>query len=315
MATPLISVVTTVYNEEKYLVQTIDSVLAQTLSDFEYILIDNGSLDGSAAIIRAYAARDPRVVPLFLTPNVGRCRALHHGISQASTEWISIIDGDDLMLPQRLARQYHFHRDRQPLDASTCHYNFIDPEGRPLSISRRYRLYSPPDPDGIVSPHEAVRITDMGLMISRRAFLELGGYREQFWPSEDVDLINRLLEGGYRVGVLPEVLISWRQFVPDYFEDRAPHLAQLTAWFEHCVRLRKAHQPEMTFEEYLNRKRADGRLRFYWEMKNHYAEGHYGRATVAWMMGKYPLFAWRLLLSLAHAPLRTSGRIVRFLTR
>ncbi len=101
---PLISVVMPVYNSAGYVAEAINSILAQTHINFEFIIVDDGSTDGTANIVREFAARDARIRPLFATHG-GRSRAANLAIAQARGEWMARIDADDIALPHRLAVQ------------------------------------------------------------------------------------------------------------------------------------------------------------------------------------------------------------------
>lgn len=99
---PKISIIVPVYNVEKFLPQCIDSVLAQTYQDFEVILVDDGSPDGSPAICEEYAKKDARVHVLH-QKNAGVSTARNNGISAANGEWVTFIDSDDWVAPNYLA--------------------------------------------------------------------------------------------------------------------------------------------------------------------------------------------------------------------
>ncbi|AQP45765.1 glycosyltransferase family 2 protein [Tessaracoccus flavus] len=94
MNTPAISVIVPVYNVAPYLTQCLDSVLAQTFGDFELLLVDDGSTDGSSALCDAYAARDDRVRVVH-QPNAGLSAARNAGLKLALGEFITFLDGDD----------------------------------------------------------------------------------------------------------------------------------------------------------------------------------------------------------------------------
>lgn len=91
---PKISVIVPVYNTEKYLHRCIDSILAQTFTDFELLLIDDGSKDNSGTICDEYAAKDSRV-RVFHKENGGVSSARNLGLDNAKGEWISFVDSDD----------------------------------------------------------------------------------------------------------------------------------------------------------------------------------------------------------------------------
>lgn len=101
---PLVSVVLPVYNGEEYLADAINSILVQTFSDFELIVIDDGSTDGSPKILKEYEHRDPRVL-VVVRENRGLVTTLNDAIDIASGKWIARMDQDDIALPHRLERQ------------------------------------------------------------------------------------------------------------------------------------------------------------------------------------------------------------------
>ena len=102
---PAISVVLPVYNAEAYVREAVESILAQTFTDFELIIINDGSTDGSGAILRELAARDARIV-LVERPNDGLVSALNDGIKIARADLIARMDADDVSMPERFALQH-----------------------------------------------------------------------------------------------------------------------------------------------------------------------------------------------------------------
>lgn len=100
-----VSVIVPVYNVEKYLKRCVDSILAQSFTDFELILVDDGSTDGSGAICDELAKADDRI-SVHHHPNQGVSAARNHGIEAAKGEWITFIDSDDYVLPVYLQSLY-----------------------------------------------------------------------------------------------------------------------------------------------------------------------------------------------------------------
>ena len=98
---PVISVIIPVYNVEKFLRECLDSVLAQSFSDFEVLLVDDGSTDGSGAICDEYVERDPRV-RVFHRENRGQAAARNFAVFQTEADWIAFVDSDDIVHPQYL---------------------------------------------------------------------------------------------------------------------------------------------------------------------------------------------------------------------
>ncbi len=106
----LVSIITPVYNSAKFLESTIDSVLAQTYTNWEHILVDDCSTDDSADIIKRYRARDSRIVYIKLAKNSGAGIARNTAIKAAKGDYIAFLDSDDQWYRQKLERQLHFMR-------------------------------------------------------------------------------------------------------------------------------------------------------------------------------------------------------------
>jgi teichuronic acid biosynthesis glycosyltransferase TuaG len=105
---PLVSVITPVYNAARWLPETIASVQAQTLTDWEHILVDDGSTDESVALVQEFADKDPRIHLLQMPYNAGPAAARKRALDAAQGRFIAFLDADDLWLPEKLARCIDF---------------------------------------------------------------------------------------------------------------------------------------------------------------------------------------------------------------
>ena len=104
----LVSVIMPNYNGEKFLAETIESVLAQTYSNWELLITDDCSTDGSVALIRSFAEKDPRIKLFVQDENRGAAEARNRSLREANGKWIAFLDSDDLWLPEKLERQIAF---------------------------------------------------------------------------------------------------------------------------------------------------------------------------------------------------------------
>lgn len=125
MPNPLVSVVICTYNGERYLEQTVESVLTQTHGNLEILIVDDGSTDGTPALVAALAANHPRIRPFFRT-NHGLPAARSFAFENAKGDWIAIIDQDDLCYPARLARQIEVSNENPSAELIFCNTHFID---------------------------------------------------------------------------------------------------------------------------------------------------------------------------------------------
>ncbi len=205
---PAVSVLMAVHNGQDFLVEAIDSILRQTFTDFEFLIIDDGSTDGSAAILKDYAARDPRVL-VTTQANQGLTKSLNVGAGLARGELIARLRRtDDVSLPERFQRQVDALRADSALVLIGSGVELITEDGLPLGTR------------GHATGHEEIRrelllgngdaLSHPAVMMRRTALESVGGYDESFAVAQDLDLFLRLSEAG-RVDNLPETLLLWRQ--------------------------------------------------------------------------------------------------------
>lgn len=126
---PLVSVITPVYNGDKFIMCAIDSILCQSFVDFEYILIDDGSTDESARIISSYS--DPRIRLLANGTNIGVAASKNRGISESRGKYIAFLDCDDMARPERLSEQVRFLEKHADFGLIGTWVEIIDETGKP----------------------------------------------------------------------------------------------------------------------------------------------------------------------------------------
>ena len=208
MTTPAVTVLMPVYNAERFVARTVDTILAQTFGDFEFLIINDGSTDGSLAILQDYAKRDARV-RLISRPNTGYVAALNEGLGLARGEFVARIDADDLSDPRRLELQVGRMRREPGLVALGSNALAIDEDGHLLgdySVPLTHEEIEANHLRGSSSIHHPA------VMLRPEAVTRVGGYRREFMPCEDFDLWLRLGEVG-RLANLPERLLTKRLFV------------------------------------------------------------------------------------------------------
>ncbi len=200
---PCISVVMPVWNGEAYLREAIDSILSQTFTDFELIIVDDGSTDGTAEILQSY--RDERI-RIVQEGRLGFVGAVNRGVAAARAEWIARQDADDVSLPTRLKKQWEAIQ-KQP--AAVFCYIDIKAIGDQSRIERQPRL---PRSRALVALKSCFQcpVCVGAALIKRSTFLEAGGYRQEEFPAEDYAFVSRVLALGNMVGV-PQTLYAVRK--------------------------------------------------------------------------------------------------------
>ena len=208
---PQVSVVlTTYYRRPVQLSRSIESILNQTLIDFEFIIVNDGAPDDTKRILNNYAKQDSRIKVLH-QQNKGLGQARNLGVHHARAPYIAFMDDDDRSLPRRLEEQLNFLRQHPQFTACVCYVYSI--EVTPKGIQRR-RL-SKRRRDGLALNKERLKnVSKVSFslspmtMITKEAFGACGGYRSLFQVMEDLDFTLRFQEK-FRVGVVAKPLYEY----------------------------------------------------------------------------------------------------------
>jgi glycosyltransferase involved in cell wall biosynthesis len=196
---PTLTVLMPVYNSAKFLDQAIESILNQSLKDFEFIIIDDCSTDNSVAIIEGY--NDTRIRFYKNESNLGISATLNKGIELANSEWIARMDSDDISYPDRLQRQYDFISQHPEGALFSCWARVIDQEGRFVrqdNFRSEYYYYNLTFICWIYHPTVIYRKT---------AVKEVGMYSVPY--AEDFELFWQLSRK-YKIYNIAEVLLDYR---------------------------------------------------------------------------------------------------------
>jgi len=244
-----ISVVMPAYNSARYIAEAIQSVQAQTLGDFEFIIVDDGSTDDTLAIIQKFAADDRRI-RVITHPNKGMGRALNDAIALATGAWIARIDADDLMAPDRLEKQISFVQRHPGVSVAGSWIQYIDRTGRILA-RKLSPLHKPEYVAKLDQHNKLIPLTHPSVLIQKSAFDEVGGYRPQFWPAEDLDLWSRILERGHGVLVQKDLLTQYRIHSDSICCAKARQTLMKVRWVRECLIRRRRNEPEITWEQFL----------------------------------------------------------------
>ena len=200
---PKITVFIPAYNREQYIGDAIDSILAQTFTNYEILLIDDGSTDGTVGIMRSYA--DPRLRIIRNEKNLGIPKTRNKGIAHARGEYIAMLDSDDRAYPTRLEKQVAF-MDRHPDFAQVGSWcRMMDSQGRPLKTTKRQPIL----PDDIDAQLLFRCSLSNRSIMARTALLREFGYRNDYPRCQDYDLHVKLAKK-YKLGNLPECLVYGR---------------------------------------------------------------------------------------------------------
>jgi len=204
MNKPQVSVVMVVCNVDRFLAESIESILGQTFQDFEFIIVDFGSTDNSKSVISSYAAKDSRV-KFHIIPSCGLAEARNASCLLAQGQYIAIMDADDVSAPDRLMCQIDFMEQHPEVSVLGGAVEWIDAAGRALIT------WGNPVGDREIQSAllECCPLWQPTVLMRREAFVAIGGYRPPFAPAEDYDLWLRMAEQ-FQIANLKQVLLRYR---------------------------------------------------------------------------------------------------------
>jgi glycosyltransferase involved in cell wall biosynthesis len=244
MSTPAISVAMSVYNGERFLAEAIESVLDQTLRALEFLIVDDGSTDGSRAIIERYAAKDSRIRPIY-RENRGLIASLNQLLAEAHAPLVARMDADDVCLPERLEQQVAYLEAHPDYGVIGCWTVDIDGHGTDWT-------------GGDWTPHpltheeflahidqRAPLLCHPAVVYRRDLVRSVGGYHAAYRHCEDLDLWLRLASVT-KIGNIPVKLLRYRHYADQVSSRHAIEQAHGAAIARLAYDERQAGRPDPT---------------------------------------------------------------------
>lgn len=202
---PEVTVLTAVRNGARFLPETIESIRKQTFKDWEYIIVDDASIDETKDIIVNYAKMDSRIIPVFRDTCGGPFVAANHGMNLAKGKYIVRTDADDISVPHRIQRQLEFLSKSPGIKACVSFGQIIDEHSLPQEQYFRYPVHP-----GSIKWFLCLKcpLIHSSTCIEKEAFLEIGGYRE-LPVGQDYRFFADLSRRDW-LAVIPEDLVLFR---------------------------------------------------------------------------------------------------------
>ncbi len=201
----LVSVIIPAYNGEKFIPQSIGSVLAQTHTDWELIVVDDGSTDGTRAVVEGFCKKDPRIKYFYEENSGGPARPKNLGMKHAVGEYIAYLDQDDEWLPEKLEKQIRLFERSSNIGLVGCDAALVDNKGKVFSA------YKTPEPKSIF-PYLLERdyiYSNSSVVIRREVVKKVGARDEKLKYAEDWDMWIRIAVAGYVFDFVHEPLLKY----------------------------------------------------------------------------------------------------------
>lgn len=204
----LVSIITAAHNAEKYIALTIESVLAQTYRNWEFIVVDDASTDCTRDIIAEYTKKDARIKFIHLDTPVLQTMARIKAINASCGEYLAILDADDICFPNRLSVQVDFLKNNPDIAVVGSDAELIDSAGN--VIGRKKKDYN--HAEIAFKLLLQTQFTHSSVCMRKKAYDEVGGYNGVTYRLyvEEYDLWNRFVARGFKLANVPQALIQYR---------------------------------------------------------------------------------------------------------
>jgi len=209
---PEVSVILPFFNAESTLARAIKSILRQTYTNFELLLINNNSTDKSFSIAATFSKTDKRI-RLLNEPKQGVAHAMNFGLQNARGKFLARMDADDISYPQRLEKQVQFLHDNPKIGLVGCEVNYVAHEENTPGFNRFVNWVNSFHSSAEIKLNRFVEIplVNPTILFRREIYEEFGGCLHGDFP-EDYEMLLRYLEAGVKMAKLPEPLLEWHDY-------------------------------------------------------------------------------------------------------
>ena len=231
-SSPAISVIIPTYNCDRYLSQAIDSVLNQTIEDYELVVIDDGSTDNTAQVMKQYEAdksirqHRQQSIRYIRQSNQGVAVARNHGIQLARGQLVAFLDADDWLVPTKLQHQWAIFEARPDVGMVHSGWQRVDAQGQMLMDVKPW----------LDCPHLDLEqwlqwkpVLPSAMMFRKEWLFKADGFDPHFPPAEDTDLVLRLAAMGCQTAWLEEITVYYRQHDESAMHKGLPQARSLSA--------------------------------------------------------------------------------------
>lgn len=299
-----VTVLMPTYNRRHYVADAIESVLGQQHADFELIVVDDCSTDGTADIVDRYARQDDRIIAIHHPTNKGPAKACNAGLALARYDLVARLDDDDLMLPSRLTQQIEFMRTHPDTTVVSSWAYLIDETGRIIGQSC-------PKVDlelglATLNPTLFLEIIQPASMYRKDHVLKVGGYRSI--KLEDRDLWGRLVTSGYKIAVQPQFLVHHRRHGKSLMTTQLHETFEVGDYIDFNIIRRLRGEAEISLSQYRELVASASLMQRLSAKRRRTSQIAFRQATVFYSSRAWLPFAGNLAMAIALAPFLTVRR-------
>jgi len=305
-----ITIIIPCYNNGKFLNDSIKSVLYQTYKNFDLYLINNGSTDNSLDIMRIHESKDKRIFVVNYKKKTSRGKSVNNLLKRLKTKWVAVLDADDLYFKNKIKEQVNFLQKKKNIGMLSCLAKYTIDGKKTFGISNN-PFSNLNSCFNIIKNYKNIGLLFPGIIFDRNVVIKIGGMRDKFWPSDDLDLSNRIAENGYIVYSIPKPLMMYRMSNSSSMGNLKKFIEgkKKAGWVKHSLIQRINHKKEISFKNYIKQSRHVNNYKIISNLFEDCSDFFFRQIVVHILQKNSIMIFFYINLSLIFSPLRTLKKI------
>jgi len=303
-----ISIIMSVKNGEKFLGKAIESILNQTFINFEFIIVNNDSNDGTSNILQSYQKKDTRIKILKNSNNESLYEGRTTGINESKFDWFALMDADDECDINRIQEQINFINNTsfENLGVVSTYGKYINYKNKIIAN----RFSGPTNIkafDKMNSNNESFSIIDPSIAVNKNIFFKVGGYLNNNIAA-DIDLFYKIAEEGFLIQTINKPLYYYRVHETSYSVQNSMKQCEITHFLNYNMRQRRSGKKEISEDYFYNN---------FWNKYSYriprkildYSKTYYKISAYSFIQEKYLLSLLNIILAFIYSPRYTLKRL------
>ena len=305
-----ISIIMSVKNGEKFLGKAIESILNQTFTNFEFVIVNNDSNDGTSKILQSYQNKDHRIKILTNTNNETLYEGRTTGIIASKFDWFALMDADDECDINRIQEQINFinNHSSENLGVISTYGKYINYKNKTIAN----RFTGPTNEKAfkkMYSNNESFSLIDPSIIVNKNIFFKVVGYLKDNIAA-DIDLFYKIAERGFLIQTINKPLYYYRVHETSYSVQNSMRQCEITHFLNYNMRQRRSGRKEISKDHFYNN---------FWNKPSYriprkildYSKTYYKISAYSFIQKKYLFSLLNIILAFIHSPRYTLKRLYK----
>jgi glycosyltransferase involved in cell wall biosynthesis len=312
----LVSIVITAYNGGDYLIEAVESIFKQTYTNWELILVNDGSKDDTLKLMEKYAVQDNRIKVLS-HENKGISYSNNRALEIAKGKYYAKLDADDRMLPNRLEKQVTYLQNHPEVTMLSCQAHYINPKGKRIGIQITPGYTSIEESKEAREEGRLIIALHSGFMTYMDKIKEVKGYREDLPCVVDLDLYNRMIEKGNVLIILGDKLVEYRMHLASVMAltTRNNQTQHVKSWLSDTYKRRVKGEKELSLDEFKSLQAQASSWNQWKRRTKEMAYHHRRNSIIHYGDNSYLPFVYSVGMATLLQPIHTLSRVGAWLKR